>query len=278
MLEFPLRLKSELAEFSVGDKITVREMNDEMKRQYLGIWNCRYDEEGRLSGCTGRGLHGAGTDILNMVEFQSSNYLVIVSNFDEAVDFNFALKLVGLSCSSLYQGFIDGRTNVGEGRYYINPPNYFGTTALPVSQSDVERLSRLLVQVKAGKEDRRLKILSEIYGRALQKGIREESRYIEISVILEMLLMPSQNTELSYRFSLRLAKVMNKLFGESTVETFRLARNMYTTRSKLVHSGHDRNLSSVSAHAYRYAQLLLASYVEDSSTFDEDNLEALCLA
>jgi hypothetical protein len=49
---------------------------------------------------------------------------------------------------------------------------------------------------------------------------------LELSVILEMLLLPKQEVELSYRFSLRLAKLTQKLFGDDPKGTFEAGKKI----------------------------------------------------
>jgi hypothetical protein len=120
--------------------------------------------------------------------------------------------------------------------------------------------------------------MSDTYLHAMSPGLREESRFIEVAVILEMLLLPSRSAELSYRFSLRLAKLMSKHFGESIAEVFERGRSIYKTRSNLVHEGSDRELEAVAPIAYNYARTLLAAYHDDKTLFLEANLDALCLS
>ena len=63
--------------------------------------------------------------------------------------------------------------------------------------------------------------------------IRPASQFIELSIILEMLLLPHKTTELSYRFSLRLAKFMGNHFGYSVDDEFKKGHQLYKTRSNI---------------------------------------------
>lgn len=277
MYEFPFRLRSELPEFSVSDNLHIARMSEEDKKRLLHIENAKYDENGRLCSFT------ATSDCLmsNMPDphldqndvFCSSNYIVTASCPERAKEFDFALKLAGNSCTALYIGF---KTDT-PATYYINPPSYFQGDALSVEEKDVKKISKLLEQITLLQNDKKLKTMKEIYMHALSMQRRKESRFIEIAIILEMLLLPSQSAELAYRFSLRLAKLLNKLTGEPVEEAFGHAKSIYNTRSRLVHSGKDSKLDDISPTAYNYVRLLLSAYIEDKNNFTDDTLDKLCL-
>ena len=107
---------------------------------------------------------------------------------------------------------------------------------------------------------------------------RNESRCIELSIILEMLLLPKASAELSYRFALRLAKLASTQFGESSQEWFKKGQQIYKTRSRLVHSGQDDSLEANTELVEETARRLLALYVRTPGLFDESGLDALCIA
>lgn len=275
--EFPFRLISELTEFSVSKDLQIKRMSEEDKKRLLHIENTTYDENGRLSGCTASLDHinnmlvGPHLDINDA--FLSSNYILIVSSPEHAKEFNFALKLAGNSCSALYIGY---KTDT-PGTYHIYPPSYFQGDALSVEENDIEKISNIVKQIVLARCDKKLKTMKEIYMNALSMGRRKESRFIEIAIILEMLLLPSQSAELAYRFSLRLSKLLSRLTGESIDEAFIHAKSIYNTRSKLVHSGKDNKLDIISPTAYDYVRILLCSYLEDKEQFTDVALDQLCL-
>lgn len=279
LIEFPFRLRSELTEFAVADDLFVRQMDAETKTRLLRIVNTKYDESGKLvsfisrSGCLFSGpIIEPKLDEID--EFCSSNYLLIAPSLERAKEFNLALKLAGNSSSALYIGF----KTTTPSKCFLNPPCYFGDNSLVVVQADVERLSTIVAQIECVRRDNKFQTMVEIYRHALAKQRRKESRFIEIAVILEMLLLPGKSTELSYRFSLRFAKLLNKLNGELVSELFEHARSIYKTRSNLVHSGSDSNLSAISPIAFNYVRILLATYLEDSTLFKDANLDAICLS
>lgn len=273
-IEFPFRLQSSLTEIAIADDMLVRQMDDKTKARLLHIENVQYNENGKLSQFTS--LPGCIFSISASIdideEFCSSNYVLVAPSSERAREFNFALKLAGNSCSSLYIGYDPNGIT-----HFLHPPCYFGQSALIVTQDEAPCLAKLVEQIAQARGDKRLKMMQDIYMHALTLGPRNESRFLEIAIILEMLLLPSSSQELSYRFGLRLAKVMDKLFSSSLTVVFERGRSIYGTRSRLVHSGNDNRLDAIAPIAYDYARTLLAAYLDDSTLFDDANLDALCL-
>lgn len=276
-IEFPFRLKSELVQFAVAEDLKVQRMNDEAKDRLLRIQDAEYAEDGKLTKFTT--LPGCmfsveiGPDIDEIDEFCSSNYMLIAPSPERAKEFNFALKLLGNSVSALYIGF----KTTTPAKYFLGTPCYFGQSALAVEERDASQLVELVKLIEDARTDKKLQTMREIYMHALTKERRKESRFIELAIILEMLLLPSSSAELSYRFSLRLAKYMSKHTGQPVSEVFQLARRIYTTRSRLVHAGADNGIDDIAPTAFDYVRILLAAYLRDRGSFQEDRLDQLCL-
>ncbi len=241
-IEFPFRLKSTLDEFVVADDLHVRRMDEASQKRLLQIGDAEYNDQGFLKsfvplpGCLLRDIATPHLDVND--QFCSSNYVLIVPNRERAIDFNLALKLYDTSCSSLYLGYgMDGST------HFITPPCYFGTEVLSVDENSIPELVSLTERVTKRRTDPKLGIMSEMYLYAMSREPRKESRFIEIAVILEMLLLPQSSSELTYRFALRFAKLLSMRFGRERTQAF----------------------------------TLLAAYSADKEIFSEENLEALCL-
>jgi len=277
LIEFPFRLKSALSEFAVREDLHVRQMDDEAKSRLLRIREAQYTEDGKLSKFTS--LSGClfsdeiGPDIDEIDEFCSSNYMLIAPSLERAKEFNFALKLSGNSASALYIGY----KTTTPAKYFLGTPCFFGQDALSVEESDVAGLVELVKLIEHARTDKKLQTMREIYMHALTRERRKESRFIELAIILEMLLLPTSSAELSYRFSLRLAKLMSKHTGEPIVDVFKLARRIYTTRSRLVHAGVDTDIDDIAPTAYDYVRMLLVAYLRDRNLFHEESLDHLCL-
>ena len=253
-------------------------MDDITKTRLLKIKEPQYNDEGKLTnfislpGCLFSNEISPDIDEIN--EFCSSNYILVAPSLERAKEFNFALKLAGNSSSALYIGF--NTTTLG--RCFLTPPCFFGKSALVVKDEDVNSLATLVEQIECARGDKKLQTMREIYVHAFAKKRRKESRFIETAIILEMLLLPSGSSELSYRFSLRLAKLLNKLTGEPINDVFKLAHRIYKTRSHLVHAGSDKDLEKIGPIAYNYVRILLIAYLNDQTVFEETRLDELCLS
>lgn len=277
LIEFPFRLQSAFDEFSVAEDIHVHRMDDGAKDRLLRIRDAEYTEDGGLTKFTslpGCLLSGEiGPDLDEIIEFCSSNYMLIAPSPERAREFNFALKLAGNSASALYIGF----KTTTPAKYFLGTPCYFGPSALAVEERDVAQLVELVKLIEGARADRKLQTMCEIYMHALTRERRKESRFIELAIILEMLLLPTSSAELSYRFSLRLAKFMGKYDGQPTSDVFQLARRIYKTRSRLVHEGADSDIDDIAPTAFNYVRTLLVAYLQDRQNFQEQSLDQLCL-
>jgi hypothetical protein len=244
MIKFPLRLRSEVDDVSLADDIQLHRLDDSARRRLLGIGEMKFDELGKVvsfisydDSFFGRFM---GPSLDEFDELYSSNYVVSVPNPSRAKDVNFVLKLLGESCTSL---FIGG-TDVGS-KHFLSAPCYAGETPLFIGADELDSARTFLALRAKATKDSKLALMIEMYLYAQSNAPRAESRFIELSVILEMLLLPTSSTELSYRFALRMAKLLHRTHREHAPKTFDAARIIYKTRSKLVHSGRDPNLAAV---------------------------------
>lgn len=251
-------------------------MDDALKERLLRISNAEYDEEGRikrftaLPGCLFSTTLHPSLDILD--EYCASNYALCASSRELAVEFNLALKLCGHSTSSLYIGYGENGS-----AHFISPPCYFGKSALVIDKENTKNISKLQKHIANLRDDKKFQIMSEKYTYAMSSEIRMESRFIEAAIILEMILLPKSSLELSYRFSLRMARVMEKLFQVEINEGYENGKQIYKTRSNLVHSGADKNLDRVSLITLDYTRRLMCAYLEEKDSFSEENLDKICL-
>lgn len=273
---FPFRIKCGLPSFIVADDLVIHRMDDKAKERLLHIKDVEYDEEGRIKKVTALqddlfSLFGPSID--DNDEYYASNYMLCAPSRKRAEEFNLALKLCGHSTSSLYIGYDDGGTV-----HFISPPCYFGKSALEITGASTKNLSQILSHVSFNRDDKKVQIMSEKYLYALSRDIRKESRFIELAIILEMILLPKASVELSYRFSLRMARLMSKLFKVKTEEAYKNAKRIYSTRSNLVHSGADKDLEQVAPIALDYTRRLMCAYLEDKAIFGEASLDGLCLS
>lgn len=282
LIEFPLRLASDLDEIHLTEDTRVRRIDDDSRIKLLGIKNVVFDDNGKLKSFVANvsdasgivpepfgALMGPDLDLYD--QLYSSNYVATLPTRKDAAHLNFAINLLGPSCSSLFIGYEQSGS-----KHFLSPPCYYGETPLSVGESEAEMLSQLLA-LKQTAKDPKLELMADMFLYAMSVVPRNESRFVELSIILEMLLLPTSSTELSYRFALRMAKFLEKHWAADPIESFKTGRQIYRTRSRLVHSGSDQDLSEIAPKIEETVRLLLTSYLTNPRLFEENALDSLCL-
>jgi hypothetical protein len=277
LIEFPLRLVSDLDEVCLAEDVCIRRIDDASRTRILGISKVVLDENGRLKSYVSRSLVdplGAlmGPDLDLYDQLFSSNYVATLPTHEDASHLNFALKLLGPSCSSLFIGCEQPGT-----KHFLSPPCYYGDTPLAIGASEAKALSRLLA-LKRNSKDPKLELMAEMFLYAFSVAPRKASRFVELSIVLEMLLLPTSSTELSYRFALRMAKFLAKHWAADPIESFNIAQQIYKTRSRLVHSGRDESLPEIVPKIEEAVRQLLTTYLTNPELFEDSVLDHLCIA
>ena len=273
LYQYPLSLDSELDAMSLANDLSLHPLDDTTRRTLLGIYNVKLDDEGRLERyVSGSFDQIVRPDLDTIIELYSSNFVLSTSSAALARDFNFALKLIGLSKSSLYIGYC------GESAAFQAPPCYFGKKRLCLNEAGVSELKEILNLIGKRDGDPKLSIMRDIWMYAMSNAPRQESRFVEVCTLLEMLLLPKQSTELAFRFALRVAKIAGKFdFGEPR-DIFEQAKTLYSIRSKLVHGGKDARLAQYELVCYELSRKLLRLYVTDPTIFQDNYLDNLCVS
>jgi hypothetical protein len=280
-IQFPFRVRCGLSEADLGSGTSIRAMNADDRLQLLGISSVAFDENGRLKSYVATRADPfdvIGPDLDQYDQLYSSNYVATVPSRQEARNLNLAFKLLARSCTSLWIGTSGNSKLTGHQSHFVGPPCYFGSEPLSLDAAGVQELSELLCAFRALENDKKFAVMADVFMYAMSVAPREESRCIELSVVLEMLLLPAASTELSYRFALRLAKLMSKKLGESSEDWFAKGRKIYKTRSRLVHSGQDENLAENAQLIQETSRRLLTIYVREPKLFEESYLDSLCIA
>lgn len=119
----------------------------------------------------------------------------------------------------------------------------------------------------------------------LNKFTAAESKFIsgipmnifEHVSLQELILLPESNTELSFRYSLRMAKILEKYYSEDPLESFDMAKEFYKARSKVAHSGTCIQGEEFLCHVSDVSRKLLRCFVKHKEQFTEQGLRTLCL-
>ena len=279
---FPIRLRCVIKNIDVSSDVQIREINAEDRLQLLGLKSATLDEHGRIKSYIVETVDSLytlmGPDLDQYDQLYSSNYVAIVSSLPEAKALTLAFKLLAPSCSALYIGTSIKENSSGYSRSFLRPVCYYGTQPLKLDPEDINALILLFAACRNSDKDRKLSVMADIFLYAMSVAPRNESRCIELSIVLEMLLLPKASTELSYRFALRMAKFAAAHLGESSSDWFSRGKKIYKTRSRLVHSGQDDSLGLTSELIEETTRRLLAAYIRNPSLFTDAALDRLCIA
>jgi hypothetical protein len=274
-IEFPLRLTSDFEEVRLAGDVRIHRIDDASRARILGIERVVLDENGRIksyistsSDPLGGTLVGPELDWYD--QLYSSNYVVTVPAPKYASDLNFVLKLLGPSFSSLFIGHEEPGT-----KHFLSPPCYYGDSPLVLREAELTTLSQLFA-LKRSAKDAKLELMAEMFLYAMSVAPRKETRFVELSIILEMLLLPTSSGELSYRFALRMAKFLAKHWAADPTESFNVGRQIYGTRSRLVHAGRDDDLPQIGPRIEEVVRMLLTKYLSNPALFEDNALDALC--
>jgi hypothetical protein len=269
-------LISDFEEIRLADDVCIYRIDDASRARILGINKVVLDENGRLKSYVSASPDQlaalTGPELDQYDQLYSSNYVASVPAPIDASHLNFALKLLGPSCSSLFIGHEEPGT-----KHFLSPACYYGDNPLEIGKTEVATLSHLFALRRSAK-DAKLELMAEMFLYAMSVAPREESRFVELSIVLEMLLLPTSSTELSYRFALRMAKFLAKHWTADPTESFEVGQQIYKTRSRLVHAGRDDNLPQIGLKIEKTVRLLLSKYLSNPELFQDNALDALCIA
>lgn len=290
---FPLPLKSTSRIINIGKTISIRRIDDIICQRALGIKEVLYDfdNDGTINKVSkGKGysmifaLHmppiERGRVYAQFANINLLNYVLVVNKEEEARNVQCALKLINCWTKS---GISVGLSYARGGHFlhFLNPEPYFGKELFELNKASVKSLTQMVTQLSKLQEDKKLQLILQKYQYALSsERLLNSQRFLEMAIILEMLLLPKQNAELRYRFSLRLAKLFNKYDGqqENSGDLYGKAKTLYDIRSKIVHEGYDDRIEKNMEMLTLLTQRALLLYLSDTSIFTETALDNLCLS
>ena len=136
--EYPIAFDCELESVELSTGLILRRMDEQTRERLLRISNVKYDEDGRVKTYTcSRDLNYILLPDLNRtVTFFASNFVLLASKTELAADFNFALKLLGCTWSSLFIRY----DQAGGGVAFCAPPCYFGKTRQKLDEKSIHEL------------------------------------------------------------------------------------------------------------------------------------------
>jgi hypothetical protein len=280
-MRFPVQIRCSIPYFEIADDAIFFAMSEQDKAEYLQVNAAIYDQDGWLSG-HGPFSHGiifprALVDRKEILGFGSSNYFIETSSVETAENIRTAIKLFSRNATTLSVGF-EGRSP-WEGVVYLHPVGFYGQDFLVLDEQALPKFESVFRTVSiAAKKDRRTELILEKFLYAVSSNrMSNEHRLLELAIILEMLILPQNQTELSYRFGLRAGRLWAKYFGEDIKSTFHEASTIYKVRSKLAHEGEHKDTKALLPAVMERTRKTLLLYLNNPERFTVAAFDALCL-
>lgn len=201
----------------------------------------------------------------------SANFLLAVDNRKQAESVAFAMKLIAPTRSGPYFGF---SADADQFHLLSNCP-YSGKGILNIDPSAHRKLKEILRLLHA--KDKKLETIVEKFGFAVSNGRPTRLRFFELATILEMLFLPTQSSELSYRFRLRIAKWFKRHCGADPLDYAAKAKRIYDLRCEIAHQGTAAISEEALDDVSQITRRAIMHYLRDRAVFDDGYLDRLCL-
>ncbi len=249
---------------SIG-KLKIRKITSEEQRKFFGIYDLKYTDNGDLVGFISITQSNSDFNLRNFPEkfkLYSCQHVVEYTNRDVLVK---ELSTLLLAFRLYQEGNVFAPlvfyTNT-EPLNFIYPQFTNETKKYAISTKEFWRIKKIVTLINNNKS---LHLAFERFNNALSNKTNEKNSFIDFVTILESIFLEnSGNQELSFRFSLYTSYILkNKL---KTATSFKEMQEIYTVRSKLVHSGTSNKYSKeLYEKTKKYTRLLLLWTLENSS-------------
>jgi len=222
-----------------------------------------------------RGLFDGSLDIF------ASNYVLIIEcsgSPDHIVQrLNLSFKLLKPTSTGGYLGFRNNQTDV---HLHYSMPIHGPFDYLSLTATDLKEIQKIFILIENRKDDEKFKLLADLYDRSLQGGkVHMDIRFLLLAISLESLYLPIQESELKYRLSIRAAKLLSNIKYGDAKDIFLKIKKIYDIRSKLVHSGKMKGVTSdIFSELTNIVRVSLIHYIENPNDFLEDSLTAIVLS
>ena len=286
-LYFPLTIGSTKQVIRLCKNANLMRVDFEDCSEIVGKDQLKFDEDGFLVGYRNlTSLHaGMLPGRINLssfefgVRFQCANFLLVTSEREYAEMLQFTMQLLGPCIGGPILGYADPR--VKSQYVYLRHTHYWplgGGTFLKCDSEGERRLIDLFGNVERMWKQAKLRTMAEWFTYAEADHVPTlDGRFLALAIVCEMLLLPEQTQELSYRFKLRFAKIFAQIENADVTESYARAGVFYKTRSAIAHKGTANVRTPLLNELRTSARTLLLTYIQDPSKFDEATLDAMCL-
>lgn len=292
----PFILKdSPIDSFDLADNIRIRRIEQSEREEFFGLKEVNFSFSNvKLPGYIGfeklvsserkgranyedifkRGIFDGSSDIL------ATNY-ILEMDLKDSPDFlindvDLAFKIFKPCSTGLCLNFREKETDVSFSGLSVGPfLPYIGIG----DKKDLLKIKYIYQKILENKKDSKFQIISELYRDALS-GIPVDLklRFILLVVLLESLCLSGSKSESTFKFSLRLSKLLSKYYELEIEKQFKFAEEIYDIRSKIVHSGKNDGLNGdVFLKTIEIVKLLINLYLDDSDIFKKENLKKIAL-
>lgn len=279
---FPLTITSTRKSIRLTDSIFLLRFDHPRARNLIGIQDITMSETGHISAISYKvssvwprwWIHLRSENPTHNIRNLFCNFVLATSTYEEATLVAFALKLLDGTLSGPFVGFSDD----GNSDQFLRFRPWWGKGFLKLERSEINLLRKLVAALSAFQKKPKLATIMEIYRYAESADVPTASfRYLQLAIILEMLFLPEQTSELKYRFQLRLAKWFHRFYKENPKTIASIATTIYKIRSTVAHQGVAKVTDEDMNNIRDITRRALRCFVFDPSKFTDTFFESLCL-
>lgn len=282
---YPLTITSDLNSISLNKSLVLRKITDYEIKTFFGIENRKLSKNYFLESCnTIQGSYYPLGDVAyhilaNTYSIFSSNYvLVSQKGTQDAQLFNWVLKLLLSGRSGVHIGF----NSKSPALEFIHPNPYFKVLEISsLNKNDEKELKSLFLKIQRLSSNSLFKLLLDLYLSSISGNvIRDETRFVDLMTVLEILYLGNNEGELKYRLSIRIAKTFSSYYEENPQATFDVFNKvLYKIRSEIVHTGRSKSFTSEELKTLiEFVRKSLLLFVKDPEIYKSENLNTLVLS
>jgi hypothetical protein len=274
-LLYPINLDSDIKNTEFDDGSILRTIDSKDLDLLFGVKTRTFDSRGNLTSCTSN--HNKQipyvVDMLESMQLIACNYIFEGTNESASV-FNSTIRLWGKGNSGLWIG--------GNGRVWYLASRKPYCKAIPygitkIGKSETRIFHSFFYNVRKMSNDKIFKLISEKFCYSTSgEDTPLENRLVDFITILESLFMPDSNMELSFKLSIRVAKLLHKELKMTEKELFQEMKKLYDIRSTIVHKGSSIKLNNETLMMVsEIARNTIVKYVTNKDLFTEEKLNEL---
>lgn len=265
MIEFPIRIDEESLPINIGATISLTKIQDDDRERLFGIKI--YEKIGTIASFVKIRHTDLMLNKIDEIKLFGANFLLKTATIEEATDLIFAFKLLSNNNVAIKIGFEDDFA-----KYHINNPTSFGQKLLFIDKIVEKSIGNLTENIAAQKINAKIALIKEVYLFSFTENIRAATRFLEVAILIEMILIPEKGADVSLRFCLRFTKILNGYDNKSAEELFNISKKIYSTRSDLAHSGTSKSLAIASTYLENYGREIIKRYIQNQENFTDRNL------